>query len=155
MESNENFSKFIPWHFYVSCISSYLTFFFFFGLFAFSRTASHGISYGGLQARGLIGAVAAGLHQSHGNTGSEPICNLRHSSWQSQILNPLSKARDQIEPTTSWFPVGFLNHWAMTGTLYLTFNIDYRKLRLAGSEEINRSQVVCPFLFFLCPNVIE
>ena len=29
VESNENFSKFIPWHFYVSCISSYLTFFFF------------------------------------------------------------------------------------------------------------------------------
>ena len=23
------------------------------------------------------------------------ICNLHHSSWQRQILNPLSKARDQ------------------------------------------------------------
>ena len=23
------------------------------------------------------------------------ICNLHHSSWQHQILNPLSKARDQ------------------------------------------------------------
>ena len=28
-------------------------------------------AYGGSQARGLIGAVAAGLHQSHSNTGSE------------------------------------------------------------------------------------
>ena len=28
--------------------------------------------YGGSQARALIGAVAAGLHQSHSNTGSEP-----------------------------------------------------------------------------------
>jgi len=23
------------------------------------------------------------------------VCNLHHSSWQGQILNPLSKARDQ------------------------------------------------------------
>ena len=29
-------------------------------------------AYGGSQARGLIGAVAAGLHQSHSNAGSEP-----------------------------------------------------------------------------------
>ena len=29
-------------------------------------------AYGGPQARGLIGAVAAGLHHSHSNTGSEP-----------------------------------------------------------------------------------
>ena len=29
-------------------------------------------AYGGSQARGLIGAVAASLHHSHSNTGSEP-----------------------------------------------------------------------------------
>ena len=29
-------------------------------------------AYGGSQARGLIGAVAAGLRQSHSNVGSEP-----------------------------------------------------------------------------------
>ena len=29
-------------------------------------------AYGGSQARGLIGAVATGLHQSHSNAGSEP-----------------------------------------------------------------------------------
>ena len=39
-------------------------------------------------------------------------CNLYHSSQQHQILNPLSKARDQ----TSWMPIGFANRWAMTGT---------------------------------------
>jgi len=44
--------------------------FFFFGLFAFSMTAH--TAYGGSQARGLIGAVATGLHQSHSNAGSEP-----------------------------------------------------------------------------------
>ena len=30
------------------------------------------MAYGGSQSRGLIGAVAAGLHQSHSNGGSEP-----------------------------------------------------------------------------------
>ena len=49
-------------------ISIYLLFF---------RAAS--TAYGSSQARGHIGAVAAGLH---------------HSSWQHQILDPLSKARD-------------------------------------------------------------
>ena len=29
-------------------------------------------AYGSSQARGLIGAVAAGLHHSHSNAGSEP-----------------------------------------------------------------------------------
>ena len=46
------------------------TFFFFFGLFAISWAAP--MAYGGSQARGLIGAAAAGLRQSHSNTGSEP-----------------------------------------------------------------------------------
>ena len=30
------------------------------------------VVYGGSQARGLIGAVAASLHHSHSNAGSEP-----------------------------------------------------------------------------------
>ena len=41
-----------------------------FGFFVFSRAAF--TAYGGSQARGLIGAVAASLRQSHSNTGSEP-----------------------------------------------------------------------------------
>ena len=40
-----------------------------FGLFAISRAAS--AAYGGSQARGLIGAAAAGLGQSHSNEGSK------------------------------------------------------------------------------------
>jgi len=32
---------------------------------------SRSVVYGGSQARGLIRAVAAGLHQSHSNSGSE------------------------------------------------------------------------------------
>ena len=44
-------------------------FFFFFGLFPFSRAAP--VAYGDPQARGLIRAGAAGLCHSHSNTRSE------------------------------------------------------------------------------------
>ena len=44
--------------------------FIYFGLFVFSRAEP--AAYGGSQARGLIGTVAASLHHSHGHTGSEP-----------------------------------------------------------------------------------
>ena len=53
------------------CLFVYL---FIFCLFAFSRAAS--AAYGDSQARGLIGAVATGLHQSHSNLGSEPRLQL-------------------------------------------------------------------------------
>ena len=43
---------------------------FIFCLFAISWAAP--AAYGGSQARGVIGAVAAGLCQSHSNAGSEP-----------------------------------------------------------------------------------
>ena len=39
-------------------------------VFVFSRATP--MAYGGSQARGLIGAVAAGLYHSHSNSGSEP-----------------------------------------------------------------------------------
>ena len=42
-------------------------FFFFWSFFRASPAA-----YGGSQARGRIGALAAGLHHSHSNLGSEP-----------------------------------------------------------------------------------
>ena len=48
-------------------------FFFFFVFFVFfSFFWAPPEAYGGSQARGLIGAAAAGLHQSHSNSGSEP-----------------------------------------------------------------------------------
>ena len=61
----------------------------FFGLF---RAAP--VAYGGSQARGLIGAAAAGLPQSHSNAGSEPYLQPTPQLTANQILNPLSKARD-------------------------------------------------------------
>ena len=44
--------------------------FLFFSFFVFFRAAP--ATYGGSQARGPIGAVAAGLHQSQSNARSEP-----------------------------------------------------------------------------------
>ena len=67
--------------------------FFFFVFLPFSRAAP--AAYRGSQARGLIGAVAAGLARATAMQDPSRICNLHHSSWQCQIPNPLSKARDQ------------------------------------------------------------
>ena len=55
-------------------LNFHLDFFFFF--FAFSRATP--VAYGGSKARGLIGAVAAGLRQSHSNTGS---CGVGSKTW--------------------------------------------------------------------------
>ena len=44
--------------------------FIFYFYFAFSRATP--VAHGGSQARGRVGAVAAGLHQSHSILGSEP-----------------------------------------------------------------------------------
>ena len=48
----------------------YFYFFCLFFFFAISWAAP--VAYGGFQAKGLIGAVATSLHQSHSNTESEP-----------------------------------------------------------------------------------
>ena len=64
--------------------------FYFFCLFRAAPKA-----YEGSQARGLIRAVAAGLHHSHSDVRSEPVCDLHRSSRKHRILNPLSEARDR------------------------------------------------------------
>ena len=44
------------------------------------------MAYGGSQSSGQIGAVAAGLHRSHGNSGSEP--HLRPTPQLTAMLDP-------------------------------------------------------------------
>ena len=78
--------------------------FFFFFVFCLFRVAP--AAHGGA-ARDRIGAAAASLHHSHSNTRSSHVCDLHHGSWQRQILNPLSKARDRTH--TSRFLVGFVS----------------------------------------------
>ena len=55
-----------------------------FCLFAVSRATP--TAFGGSQPRGLIGAVATGLHQSHSNTGSEP--HLRPTPQRTATADP-------------------------------------------------------------------
>ena len=61
-------------------------FFFFFGLFAISWAAP--MAYGDSQAGGLIGIVAAGLHQSHSNMGSEQGSTAKWDPQLTATLDP-------------------------------------------------------------------
>ena len=45
------------------------------------------------------------------------ICDLHHSSWQYQLLNPLNEAKDQTCNFMDTNQIHF--RWAMMGTLYL------------------------------------
>ena len=60
------------------------------------------------QARGRIGATAAGLHHIHSNLGPSCVCDLHHSSQQRWIFKPLREAMDQTR--ILMILVGFVNH---------------------------------------------
>ena len=53
---------------FLNCFNFFIFLFFVFLLLRWAAPTA----YGGSQARGRIGAVAAGLPQSHSNAGSEP-----------------------------------------------------------------------------------
>ena len=80
---NRKTASLLPGSLHLFYFISPLAFFFFF-FFCLFRAASAG--YGGSQARGQIGATAAGLHQSHSNTSGCSARNLHHSSWQHQLM---------------------------------------------------------------------
>ena len=90
-------------------------FIYFYLLFCLLRATP--AAHGGSQARGPIGAAVASLHHSHSNPSH--ICNLHHSSWQCQILNPLRKAKDQTR--NLMVPRQICFHRAMTRTLDIVF----------------------------------
>ena len=83
-------TSFFLWPFFFiarSCGSSFL-------FFSFLLFRAAPMAYGSSQARGPIGAAAAGLHHSHSNSNPSCIWDLHHSSLHHWILNPLSRARD-------------------------------------------------------------
>ena len=47
-----------------------------------------------LELQLLAWAIAASLHHNHSSWDLSCACDLHHSLWQHQILNPLSKAKD-------------------------------------------------------------
>ena len=108
------------------------SFFFFFPIFGLFRAAL--LAYGGSQARDQIRAAAAGLHPSHSNTRSEPLCDLHLSSSQCQILNPLGEARDQ--PQILMDPRQVLNPLSPHGKSRIPSFIKKRDLRVfTGAKE--------------------
>ena len=86
---------------YISCL--------FFLFFRATPTA-----YGGSQATGWIKAVASGLRNSHSNARSELHLWPTPQLTASQILNPLSEARDWTCVLTGASQIRFC--WATTGT---------------------------------------
>ena len=73
------------------------------------------VLYGSSQSKGLMGVSPAGLCHRHRTLDPRCICDVCHSLWQCQVLNPLSKARDQnciLMETMS----GSLTCWTTTGT---------------------------------------
>ena len=95
-----------------------LSFFLFFSLSLLSFRASP-TAYGGSQARGLIRATAASLRHSHSTIGSKPHLWPTPQLTECQILNPLSKARDQTYNLMVTSQIRF--HCTTTGTPYLYF----------------------------------
>ena len=81
--------------------------------FIYFRAAN--AAYGSSQARGWIVATAAGLCHSHSNVESKQ--HLRLTSQVTAMWDPLTHwARPGIEPMSPWVLVGFVTHWATTGT---------------------------------------
>ena len=70
-----------------------MVFFFFFFCFFLLHAALE--AYGGSQARGRIGDVAAAYTTATAMRDLSLVCDPHHSSRPHQSLNPLSEARDR------------------------------------------------------------
>ena len=104
--------------------------FFFFFIFFFAISWATPAAYGGSQARGGIGAVAAGLHQGPSNAGS-----LTH------------RARPGMEPASSWFLVGAVNHCATPGTPTRMFLVPLNCSLKRGDDGGLRATSISPKMF--------
>ena len=87
---------------------SIFSFFLFF--LSFCRFRAAPAAYEGSQARGLIGAVTAGLCQSHTNTRFEPwAMSETYTTAHSNARALTHWAGPGIKPETSWFLVWFIS----------------------------------------------
>ena len=107
-------------------------------------------AYGGSQVRDRIGATAAGLHHSQSNPGSNPhlhpipqpqqrgtkAMSVTYTTAHGNASSLTHWARPGIEPTTSWLLVGFINHWATTGTPSIKLLKWEKKLTLDTRHEM-------------------
>ena len=93
----------------------FVDFFFFFFLFR-AVPKAHGSS----QARGWIGAVAAGLHHSHNNTRSEPP-SVTYTTAHGNTCSLTPWAMPGTEPASSWILVGFVPTEPQQELLFVDF----------------------------------
>ena len=77
------------------------------------------MSCGGSQARGWIRVVLRAYATAIATPDPSRGCDLHHSSWQRQIPNPPSKARDRT--CNLMVPCWICFHCAMTGTPLMLF----------------------------------
>ena len=73
-----------------SVLSPFFFPFSFLFFFSFSFLMAAPVAYGRSQARGQIGAAAAGYAAATATWDPSHVCDLHHSSWQHQIPDPLS-----------------------------------------------------------------
>ena len=93
--------------FSVSLVFSMKFILFYFILFFFLLLRAAPVACGDSQARGQIGATAAGLHHSHSNAGPKPC--LRPTTDHGKAGSLTHWARPGMEPATSRFLVGFVS----------------------------------------------
>ena len=98
---------------YLDLFLPFLIFFFFFLVFRVTLVA-----YGGCQARGWIRAAAPGLCCSPSNAGSQ-LHLWSHTTPHGNTRSLTHRARPGIEPTTWWFPVGFVSAAPQRELLFL------------------------------------
>ena len=92
-----------------------------FCLFVFRATPA---AYGGSQARGAKGAIAASLHHSHSNTESKPC--LWPPPQLTAMLDPQPTDGGQgSNPQTSWLLVGFVSPVPQWELQNYTINFEY------------------------------
>ena len=63
------------------------------------------VAYGNSQARGPIGATAAGLCHSHSNNISKPCLSTAHGNTRSST----QWAKPEMKPASSWILVEFVS----------------------------------------------
>ena len=92
----------------LTCSFSFFLFSFFLFFFFFSLFRAAPMAYGGTQARDWIGAVAAGLHNSHSNSRSE--LHLQPTPQLMVMLDPYpTEPRPGVKPVSSWMLVRFIS----------------------------------------------
>ena len=72
------------------------------------------LAYGDSQARGLVGAAAAG--HCHTQQLRIQAASVTYTTAHGNAASLTHWARPEIEPTSSWMLVRFVNCWATTGT---------------------------------------